>query len=120
MKNENDILAVIFIMGGSSYGRASTEAEAVKNAVRAFVGDWASMFDVFGQPVPVNVVNVTGFDCIQFGHNGIYSDDNETRHQFDIERVITVNIPKLRKNGNKYGAAYRRKLEGAIAEGLAA
>ena len=124
---KKDYIAIIYIMGGSSYGRADTIQEAVDNAARAFTGDWGSMFDVFGHECPVNVFDVTGFDQIVWDHSGTYApgpDDNDAdnksgRHYFECRRVVRVDIPKLRKNGNRYGPTYRRNLSAAVAQAVA-
>ena len=65
----SDFLAVIFIGGGSSYGRSKTKAGAIKACKRA-LRDWRDVFDLKGSSLTIHVIECDGFDEVTFDYQG--------------------------------------------------
>jgi hypothetical protein len=67
----SDYLAIIRIGGGSSWGRASNKEKAITTALKA-LRDWQSLFEVSDIEVVVNVVDVEGYDVVQWHVDGFH------------------------------------------------
>lgn len=74
----HDYLAVIFIAGGSSWGRSPKKEEAIKNAVRIYKSDWGKLFKIKrGDNVVVNVLDVFPHDQVAWDSRGFWTGDDE-------------------------------------------
>ena len=98
---QQDYLPIILIGGGSSHGRGPDKEKAIDNAIR-FLRDWESMFDVADIEVPVNVYNVTGYDRVVWGADGMHgipegSGSDEFEPIKRMPEVVTRRTPKWRK-----------------------
>jgi hypothetical protein len=98
-----DYLAIVFIGAGSSYGRASTEFEAVSLAKASVEKDWAKYY-VF-EPDKVftaHVFDVTGHDKIFWGDHGVFiAGDNPERIPWEDAIRVTFKLPKQRVKKRK-------------------
>jgi|LakMenEpi05May12_1017382.scaffolds.fasta_scaffold00005_31 hypothetical protein len=74
---EKDILAVCFIMGGSSFGRADNIPEAVRLCKISLERDWGSVFMLDGKTMPINCYDVTGNDVCYFQDHEIIGDNKD-------------------------------------------
>jgi hypothetical protein len=74
---KHDYLAIIYIGGGSSWGRAPVKETAIKNAITA-LRDWRSLFKVADVEVTVNVVDVTGYGQVTWSHHGFDGVNEKT------------------------------------------
>lgn len=70
---QKDYLAIILIGGGSSYGRADSEDEAVSRAITALY-DWSHLYQIDGAEVTVNLYDVTGNDQLWWDDCGVHAD----------------------------------------------
>lgn len=63
----SDYLAIFYIGGGSSHGRADSIDKAVQLCLNA-ASDWASMFDIDGKPAKFSIYDVEGFENIYWDY----------------------------------------------------
>lgn len=92
--SDKDFLAIIQINGGSSWARNPSRDKAISNAAKIFKGDWRGLFNLKkGDERTVELVDVTGYDDISWGYNGIfYKNADGTKGQIDQSRVEYVKV----------------------------
>lgn len=93
---ERDFLAIVLIGAGSSYGRASTEDEAVRLATNCLVSDWSHLYNLIGAEVKVNLYEVTGNDQVWWDDCGVHAD-NEAEHPIKTLEMRAVTLPGKRR-----------------------
>jgi hypothetical protein len=99
VKTAADYLAIIFVGGGSSWGRSPDKEKAIANAIKNF-RDWRQLFEVDGVEVKVNVIDVQGYSDAHWGSypDGWLHGTNEATGKDEvIERandIITRTTPK--------------------------
>jgi hypothetical protein len=74
---EQDILAVCFIMGGSSWGRADNITEAVRLCKTSLERDWGSVYNLDNKTMPINCYDVTGNDVCYFQDGTVIGDNKD-------------------------------------------
>jgi hypothetical protein len=106
---KKDYLGIIFLMGGSSYGRASTPEEARDNALRSLM-DWAHLADLREAKVVVSTYDVTGHESIAWNARGVYdSDTNEDLHDRHLGHY-RITTPDHRVRVTSRSRTYLRKM----------
>lgn len=88
-----DILAHVSIGGGGSWGRASTEEEALRLCAM-HLRDWKSLCDILGKDVEVGLYNVEGHDKVVMGGNGVWAlKDGKKDVLIEMYKIATVHVP---------------------------
>jgi hypothetical protein len=92
--SDKDFLAIIQINGGSSWARSTNKSKAISSVARIFKSDWKRLFKLEkGDERTVELVDVTGYDDISWGYNGIfYKNADGTKGQIDESRVEYVKV----------------------------
>lgn len=84
---EHDYLAVIFVGGGSAYGRAADREKAIANAMKIYKSDFGQIFKIKrGDSVVVNVIDVTPHDEISWDETGFYVGLMKLDRRIDVVR----------------------------------
>lgn len=96
-----DYIAVIFIAGGSSWGRSPDKEKAIKIALSNY-HDWESLFVMSEHDVPINIWDVSGYDkCwwdyAMHGHNTATDKDEDIERKPEIVTRRFVPRKKRRK-----------------------
>lgn len=74
MTTEKDFLAFVQIGAGGSWGRGPTEEKALEHCANS-LRDWKHLIDITGKDVEVGLYDVTGYDSVAMGSNGVWADD---------------------------------------------
>lgn len=74
---EQEFLAVCMIGAGSSWGRASTQDEAVEFCTDSIISDWGSIYKLDGQEVIISCYDITGNDVVRLEYTGLIGDNEE-------------------------------------------
>lgn len=93
MTEVRDYLAVITNQfGGGSWARGADRADAIKRAARFYKKDWSHLFKVGkkGQVIKVNVIDVTGYDQIEWDDRGFWRTDPETKKLIALDRKVDI------------------------------
>lgn len=72
-----DYIAIIYIAGGSSYGRAPDKTEAIKNCLHHF-REWEAIFKLPEQDVSIQVWDVAGYGKCWWDHQGMHAINDKT------------------------------------------
>jgi hypothetical protein len=93
-----DFLAIALIGAGSSFGRATTQEEAVTLCKKQIESDWSSLYDINNKLCSVNVYDVTGHDKLYWDHRGVHTDSEPevTIPRLDLVKVL-LTVKKRRK-----------------------
>jgi len=97
-----DYIAIITIGGGSSWGRAPVKEVAIEQAIKS-LRDWETLFEVANVEVPINVVDVEGYNHCSWGSysGGWLRGTNEATGEEEIIarpiEVIRRTTPNWRK-----------------------
>ena len=92
---KDDILAVCMIGAGSSWGRAETVDEAVRNCKNSLEQDWGSIYDLGGKEATISCYNVTGNDVVRLEYTGLVGDnEDEFPIAFIEHRDVTLKARK--------------------------
>jgi hypothetical protein len=86
----SDYLAIIYIGGGSSWGRGSDKDSAVKNAVKS-LRDWKTLYKVSNVMVTVNVFETEGHDDIAWDDLGFWADGKKFKPTIETVKCLTPN-----------------------------
>lgn len=109
---QKEYLALIEMMGGSTWHRSDNISDAITRAVKASVSNWGSMFKMDGEEVPVNLYDITGMDKLVMSIDGVFCIDKEQREQCELLDVIRVQLPE--KGRRKItGSAYKEQISEA-------
>ena len=97
-----DYLALIGIMGGSSWAYGETPREAARLAVGIYLRDWGNSYNVWEKPVAVNILHVPDINGWHWDHRGVEvetaPDQWEKRECCQILRGPVPAMPKRRKS----------------------
>jgi hypothetical protein len=91
-----DYLAIIYIGGGSSWARAKTGFDAIKEAKEICERDWGSMFTFSDEPAYIAVYDVSKTKDWYADTHGVF--DGETQDL--VPHLYTVTA-KLKNKGKK-------------------
>lgn len=96
----SDYLAIIYIGGGSTHGRAPDKEKAITLALK-YVRDWRALFEVSNIPIIVNVIDVQGYGDVSWGVGGLEGRNEETGAYEKIDRPVsttTRRTPRIRRS----------------------
>ena len=95
---QKDIIAILLVGAGSSFGRAPTEEQAIEKCAKTAVADWSSMFDLAGKEATINLFDVTGHDNIFWDMNGVHPKDDPEKNLPKLgERKVTLPAKRRRR-----------------------
>jgi hypothetical protein len=89
--SNSDYIAIVRILGGSSFARGADRGETIKRATRLAKSDWTKLAKFKrGDEIAVQVANLTGCDDVWWDGSNIYRESS--REQIPAEWV-TVKLP---------------------------
>ena len=97
-----EYLALIGIMGGSSWAYGETPREAARECIGIYLSDWGNSYDVWDKHVGINIVHVPDVTEWHWDHRGLEvltsSGEWEKRDPCQILRGPVPEMPKRRKS----------------------
>ena len=122
-KTETDYLAFVSIMGGGSLARGESLVDTVQRCLNITICDWGSMFKLDDAEMKINVFDVTGFDQVAWGADGIHGwNEDEGIPKTDIsDRAlpqVTFKTPPLGRYKSMSSPRYKVKLYEALMEAM--
>lgn len=112
-------LALVPIMGGSSYATDAFVEPAIQRAFDFLVSDWGSSFDIFDKPFMVNVWEIDEGASWYMDHTGLHVDGSD--EPLDVLGVYSVHVPQLLTPGKRdahRGLAYKNRVRQAVVAGV--
>jgi len=107
-KSKKEYLAWISCGAGGTTWRSNTIRDAVETCSLVASQDWGGLR---GIEVWVNVYDVTGISVTFTLAGNVITEEERT--EVPPLFFVTVDVPKLRKNGDAYGKTYSRKVQEA-------
>lgn len=98
---QKEWLAWIEIGAGSSWSRQFSKEDAIERTLK-LLKDWDRLYDVYDQDVVVHVVEVTGYDDLVWGYEGVHGvreGDEEGKYTtvpYTIEHLKRRTPPKAK------------------------
>lgn len=86
----SDYLAVITFAFGSCSGRDPDKEKAISRAIRE-LKEWRHILKVSNWEVKVNVLDVEGYDEIEWGDRGWYADGKKFAPEIEVVTRTTPN-----------------------------
>ena len=111
-ESKKEYLAWISCGAGGTTWRSNTIRDAVETCSLVASQDWGGLR---GLEVWVNVYDVTGISVGLTPTGYVVTEESTKTCQTEIPPLffVTVDVPKLRKNGDAYGKTYSRKVQEA-------